>query len=183
MVRRWVALLALICALVGATTTTAAATFTYDTTATTRVDAQTTERAETPSVQTHGVSEWSSTARIEARGTSTAPDRSVVATKSFDEARVEAFDSAFGKGAWDESADIVPTKWDPGTGTAVEFKGPGGAKVGYDGPHPDTPGAFHDQQHISWQSAGKRGNGGSRGNIPYSGSRHPSRAGRVGDYE
>lgn len=38
------------------------------------------------------------------------------------------------------------------------------------------PGAHHDTQHISWQGAGKRKSGGrKRGNIPYSGSRHPSR--------
>jgi len=104
-----------------------------------------------------------------------------VATESdapdFDTARKEAFVKASGPG-WEENPDIKPTKWDPKTGTAVEFKGPGGAKVGYDGPHPETPGEHHDTQHISWQSAGKRGAGGSRGNIPYSGPRGPVRGGR-----
>jgi hypothetical protein len=95
----------------------------------------------------------------------------------FDTARKKAFDKAFGPG-WEENPAIVATKWDPKTGTAVEFKGPGGAKVGYDGPHPETPGAYHDTQHISWQSAGKRGSGGTRGNIPYGGDHGPVRGGR-----
>jgi hypothetical protein len=64
------------------------------------------------------------------------------------------------------------------TRDGVELKEPGGAKVGYDGPHPETPGAFHDTQHISWQSAGKWGSGGTRGNIPYGGTRGPVRGGR-----
>jgi hypothetical protein len=77
-----------------------------------------------------------------------------------------------------ESEAVQITKYDPATGTAVEFKGPGGAKVGYDAPHPGTPGPHHNVPHISWQSAGKRGRGGARGNIPYSGPQHPSRPGR-----
>jgi hypothetical protein len=70
------------------------------------------------------------------------------------------------------------SKVDPKTGTVVEFKGEGGAKVGYDGPH-KSPGPNHDTQHISWQSAGKRDSGGTkRGNEPYSGPQHPSRPDR-----
>ena len=92
--------------------------------------------------------------------------------KGFDDARREAFSSA---GMTDPSK-VSFSKVDPQTGTVTEFKGPGGAKIGYDGPHPGTPGPHHDTQHISWQSAGKRGAGGAqRGNIPYSGPRHPSR--------
>lgn len=97
--------------------------------------------------------------------------------RTFDEARREAFQNAFGDG-WEENPAISASKFDPATGTAVEFKGPGGAKVGYDGPHPNTPGDCHDVNHISWQSAGKRGAGGQRGNIPYDGPQHPSRPGR-----
>jgi hypothetical protein len=75
-----------------------------------------------------------------------------------------------------DPSKVTFSKVDPKTGTVVEFKGPGGAKVGYDGPHPNSPGPFHDQQHISVQSAGKRGAGGAvRENIPYSGPQHPSR--------
>jgi RHS repeat-associated protein len=92
--------------------------------------------------------------------------------KGFDAARREAFEKA---GMTDPSK-IQFSKVDPKTGTVVEFKGEGGAKVGYDAPH-RTPGANHDTQHISWQSAGKRSRGGAqRGNIPYQGERHPSRS-------
>ncbi len=94
-------------------------------------------------------------------------------TKTFDQARREAFEKA---GITDPSK-VKITKYDPNTGTAVEFKGEGGAKVGYDGPH-TSPGPHHDIQHISWQSAGKRGQGAQRDNIPYTGPRHPSRSGR-----
>lgn len=95
-------------------------------------------------------------------------------TPDFDTARRQAFDNA---GMNDPSA-VEFSKMDPVTGTVVEFKGPGGAKIGYDGPHA-SPGPHHDTQHISWQSAGKRGDGGAkRGNIPYSGARHPSRPDR-----
>ena len=93
--------------------------------------------------------------------------------KKFDEARREAFEKA----GMTDPDKVKITKYDETTGTAVEFKGEGGAKVGYDAPH-DTPGAHHDTQHISWQSSGKRGKGGERGNIPYTGPRHPSRSGR-----
>ena len=62
----------------------------------------------------------------------------------FDKAREEALEKA---GLTDPS-DVTFSKVDPETGTVVEFKGPGGAKVGYDGPHPNSPGPFHDQQYI-----------------------------------
>jgi hypothetical protein len=94
--------------------------------------------------------------------------------KTFDEARVEAFENA---GIKDGEFDMAKAseKADPKTGTLTEFKGKDGAKVGYDEPH-KSPGPHHDKQHISWQSAGKRGTGGAkRGNIPYGGARHPSR--------
>ncbi len=91
---------------------------------------------------------------------------------NFDQARTQAFQ----KSGMTDPAEIVLSKMDETTGTVVEFKGQGGAKVGYDGPH-DSPGPFHDQQHISWQSSGKRREGGAqRGNIPYSGPQHPSRS-------
>lgn len=92
----------------------------------------------------------------------------------FDKARRKAFDNA----GMSDPSKVQFSKVDPNTGTVVEFKGPGGAKVGYDGPH-DSPGPHHDTQHISWQGAGKRKAGGrQRGNIPYNGQRHPSRPDR-----
>jgi RHS repeat-associated protein len=93
----------------------------------------------------------------------------------FDVARKASFEKA----GMTDASKIEFSKMDPKTGTVVEFKGAGGAKVGYDGPHPNTPGAHHDKQHISWQAAGKRESGGAqRGNEPYSGERHPSRPDR-----
>lgn len=92
----------------------------------------------------------------------------------FDTARKAAFDNA----GMNDPSKVQFSEVDEKTGTIVEFKGEGGAKVGYDGPHA-SPGPHHDTQHISWQSAGKRGDGGAqRGNIPYSGERHPSRPDR-----
>jgi RHS repeat-associated protein len=92
----------------------------------------------------------------------------------FDAARRAAFEKA----GMTDASKIKFSKVDPETGTVVEFKGEGGAKVGYDGPHA-SPGPHHDTQHISWQSGGKRGGGGGkRGNEPYSGPRHPSRPDR-----
>lgn len=94
------------------------------------------------------------------------------ATKTFDQARREAFRKA---GMTDPSK-VTFTKVDPKTGTVVEFKGPGGAKVSYDAPH-QTPGPGHNMPHVGWQTAGKRASGGTeRGNIPYSGPQHPSRS-------
>jgi hypothetical protein len=93
------------------------------------------------------------------------------ALKTFDEARTEGFELA----GMTKTEDVKFTRVDPETGTVVEFKGPDGAKVRYDAPHPETPGPAHDQQHVSWQSAGKTSQGGrKRGNIPYGGTRHPS---------
>ena len=83
--------------------------------------------------------------------------------KSFDEARREPFRKA----GLTDASEVTLSKFDEATGTAVEFKGPRGAKVGYDGPH-ESPGMHHDMQHISWQAGGKRQAGGrQRANIPY----------------
>jgi len=52
-----------------------------------------------------------------------------------------------------DPSNVKFSKVDEVTGTVVEFKGPGGSKVGYDGPH-DSPGPHYDtQQHqlaVSW---------------------------------
>jgi RHS repeat-associated protein len=96
------------------------------------------------------------------------------AAPGFDAARKAAFEKA----GMTDASKVEFSKMDPKTGTVVEFKGQGGAKVGYDGPHA-SPGPHHDTQHISWQSAGKRDSGGTkRGNEPYSGPQHPSRPDR-----
>ncbi len=92
--------------------------------------------------------------------------------ENFDEAREMAFERA----GMTNPDEITFSKVDPETGTVVEFKGPGGAKVGYDAPH-TTPGPGHDSPHISWRSAGKE----TAGNITYDGPQHPSRSGRKGD--
>ena len=83
-----------------------------------------------------------------------------------------AFEKAGMKGG-----NVEFSKIDPATGTVVEFKGPGGAKVAYDGPHVDMDLALgHDKPHVGWQTGGKRGEGGGlRGNITYDGPQHPSR--------
>jgi RHS repeat-associated protein len=95
---------------------------------------------------------------------------------TFDQARREAFQNA----GMTNPNEVTFSKYDPGTGTVVEFKGPDGAKVAYDGPH-DNPGPFHDSQHIGWQTGGKRGAPGwGRGNIPYSGPRGPVRGSTPG---
>ncbi len=94
-----------------------------------------------------------------------------IVKKTFDEARQEAFEKAGMK-----DGNVEFSKYDQKTGTVVEFKGKDGAKVAYDGPHPNTPGKHHDKHHVGWQSAGKRGNNESkRDNIPYTGPWHPSR--------
>ena len=82
---------------------------------------------------------------------------------------------AFENAGMTEASEIKFTKVDPETGTVVEFKGTGGAKVAYDSPHPQ-PGPAHDVPHVGWQSAGKRAAGAQRGNIPYRGPQHPSRS-------
>ena len=93
---------------------------------------------------------------------------------SFDNARRLAFERA---GLTDGA--VVYTKEDPVTGTIVEFKGQGGAKVAYDSPH-NSPGPGHDKPHIGWQTAGKRGGGARRGNITYDGPQHPHRPAEKG---
>jgi RHS repeat-associated protein len=91
----------------------------------------------------------------------------------FDSARRLAFERA---GLTDPSK-VQATKFDE-TGTAVEFKGPGGAKVAYDSPHADDDAAAgHDKPHVGWQTAGKRRSGeGGRGNITYDGPQGPARS-------
>jgi RHS repeat-associated protein len=92
-------------------------------------------------------------------------------TLTFDQAREEAFKRA----GMTDPEQVKITKYDPETGTAVEFSGPNGAKVVYDGPHAQ-PGPGHDYPHIGWQTGGKRAAGGAaRGNIPYKGPAGPVR--------
>ena len=93
--------------------------------------------------------------------------------KNFDHARQEAFEKA---GMTDPSK-VQFTHVDPKTGTVVGFKGEGGAKVVYDGPHPETPGPFHEAPHVGYQTPGKVKDGARvRENIPYDGPQHPSRS-------
>jgi RHS repeat-associated protein len=94
--------------------------------------------------------------------------------KNFDEAREKAFENA----GMTDPTHVTFSKTDPKTGTATEFKGSNGAKVGYDAPHADASAELgHDKPHVSWQTAGKRSQGGAgRGNITYEGPQHPSRA-------
>ncbi len=90
----------------------------------------------------------------------------------FDQARR----AAFGHAGLTDGTNVEFSKVDPATGTVTEFKGPDGAKVGFDSDHPNTPGPHHDQQHISAQKGGKRKAGaGDRKNFPYSGTQHPCR--------
>ncbi len=89
--------------------------------------------------------------------------------EDFDEARERAFERA----GMTNPDEVTFSRVDPKTGTVVEFKGPGGATVGYDSPHV-TPGPGHDSQHISWKSAGRV----TEGNITYDGPQHPFRGGR-----
>lgn len=71
---------------------------------------------------------------------------------------------------------VTFSKYDPITGTVVEFKGERGAKVAYDSPHADMDASKgHDKPHVSWQSEGKQPTGGHRGNITYDGPQHPFR--------
>lgn len=56
------------------------------------------------------------------------------------------------------SESVSFSKMDPVTGTVVEFKGVGGAKVAYDAPHADMDSTQgHDKPHVGWKSAGKTG--------------------------
>lgn len=92
----------------------------------------------------------------------------------FDRARRLAFERA----GMSDATLVVISKYEARTGTAVEFKGPRGAKVVYDGPHADMNAlAGHDKPHVGWQSGGKRRAGGTaRGNITYDGPQHPHRS-------
>jgi len=100
--------------------------------------------------------------------------------QSFDKARERAFDHA----GLANPSEVRFSRADPNTGTITEFSGPRGASVGYDAPHPNTPGVFHDQNHVSWQSGGKLRDGGrQRGNEPYGGENHPSRLGTDNDLD
>jgi hypothetical protein len=91
----------------------------------------------------------------------------------FDTAREKAFEHA----GMTDPDKVEFSKYDPETGTVVEFKGEGGAKVAYDPPHRDmNEEKFHDVPHVGSQTSGKRGSGGaSRQNFPYTGPQHPSR--------
>ncbi|MDN7907953.1 polymorphic toxin type 47 domain-containing protein [Burkholderia diffusa] len=90
----------------------------------------------------------------------------------FDTARREAFEKA----GMTNPENVTFSKVDPVTGTVVEFKGAGGAKVAYDAPHADMDSVQgHDKPHVGWQTAGKRGCGCQRGNITYEGPQHPHR--------
>lgn len=74
------------------------------------------------------------------------------AGQSFDKAREAAFEKA---GMTDGKVKF--TMEDKATGTITEFTGAGGAKVNYDGPHPNTPGKpgdFHDQNHVGHRLPG-----------------------------
>ena len=91
---------------------------------------------------------------------------------SFDKAREKAFKYA----GMDDSSKVAFGKEDA-TGTVVEFKGPKGAKVAYDGPHADMDSEKgHDQPHVGWQTGGKQPDGGARGNITYDGPPGPARS-------
>lgn len=93
----------------------------------------------------------------------------------FDSARKKAFDLASGG---DPNVTFKPTKFDPITGTEVEFKGSNGSKVAYDSPHADMDvSQGHDKPHIGVQEGGKRGEGGAkRYNLTYDGQQHPYRS-------
>ncbi|GAU04771.1 polymorphic toxin type 47 domain-containing protein, partial [Burkholderia stabilis] len=91
---------------------------------------------------------------------------------NFDTARRQAFELA----GMTNPENVTFSKMDPVTGTVVEFKGVGGAKVAYDAPHADMDSAQgHDKPHVGWQTAGKRGCGCKRGNVTYEGPQHPHR--------
>lgn len=51
-----------------------------------------------------------------------------------------------------DPGQVRVSKVDPTTGTAVEFKGPNGAKVEYDSPHP-APGPGHDMSGFGMERA------------------------------
>ena len=92
--------------------------------------------------------------------------------EDFDAARRRAFENA----GMTNSEEVSFSKYDPVTGTVVEFKGEKGAKVAYDSPHDDMDSEKgHDKPHVGWQTSGKQPMGGHRGNITYEGEQHPSR--------
>lgn len=99
---------------------------------------------------------------------------------NFDEAREAAFDLASGG---DITVTFSPTKYDPITGTEVEFKGSNGSKVAYDSAHADMDISHgHDKPHIGVQQGGKRGAGGAeRYNLTYEGETHPHRSPNKGE--
>ena len=92
----------------------------------------------------------------------------------FDTARRKAFEMA---GLTDPSK-VKVSKVDPKTGTAVEFKGPNGAKVEYDSPHP-SEGPGHDKPHVGFRYG--KGRNHVRGNITYDGPQHPHRSPNKGE--
>lgn len=81
----------------------------------------------------------------------------------------------------DPTVTFTPTKYDPVTGTEVEFKGSNGSKVAYDSAHADMDSALgHDKPHVGVQQGGKRGSGAERCNLTYDGETHPHRPSEKG---
>lgn len=118
-----------------------------------------------------------------ARGLERAVEGARTAEKAgdrLDSARRGAFESA----GMNDPIKVAFSKVDEKTGKAVEFKGEGGAKIGYDGPHP-SPGPHHDTQHLSWQSAGKRGDGCTAWKISHipENAIHQGRIGKINEHE
>jgi RHS repeat-associated protein len=99
----------------------------------------------------------------------------VTHAKDFDTARKMAFEKA----GMSDPNQVRFSKFDPKTGTIVEFKGPDGAKVAYDSPHAE-PGPGHDMPHVGWQTGGK-GSAQRSGNITYDGPQHPFRSPNKGE--
>jgi len=101
-------------------------------------------------------------------------------SRCLDSARRGAFESA----GMNYPINVTFSKVDEKIGTVVEFKGEGGAKIGYDGPHA-SPGPHHDTQHISWPSAGKRGDGCTAWKISHipENAIHQGRIGKINEHE
>ena len=93
----------------------------------------------------------------------------------FDSALKEAFKIATGG---NPNVTFTPTKFDPITGTHVEFVGSNGSKIAFDAPHADNDASLgHHKPHIGVQEGGKRGSGGAkRHNLTYNGKQHPHRS-------
>ncbi|NQJ69542.1 hypothetical protein HO543_10530 [Streptococcus suis] len=110
---------------------------------------------------------------IDPLGLSTLKNQKVEHFDDFDSARRSAFEKA----GMTDPDKIRFSKYDPKTGTVVEFKDDNGAKVAYDSAHADMdPEKGHDKPHVGWQTGGKRKAGGTqRGNNTYSGDLHPHR--------